>query len=417
VIEEAPAPGMTDEIRAVMGEAAIAAASAAGYVGAGTVEFIADGASGLKAAGFWFMEMNTRLQVEHPVTEAVTGLDLVEWQFRIAAGEALPLPQDKVALDGHAVEARIYAEDPQRGFLPSTGRIVALEYPKAEGIRVDSGVAAGDEVTPFYDPLIGKVIAHGRTREHALDRLADALARTIVVGPRTNLAFLSAVCRAEDFRKNRFDTDYVDRHAQALGAVPQEMDAPAAALGAQRLIARESARIGALAARDEDVPPSPWDAKDAFQLTGPRRLSIALVVDGKPATATLGHGPDALSVTVGGARPDADAVAYETVEAVYVLRGGRQTIVKLVDLDAIDLDHAGGDGTLRAPMHGKVLALMVKTGEKVSKGHRVAVIEAMKMEHALVAPFNGVVEAIATREGSQIAEGAKVMVIEPASDE
>ena len=172
VIEEAPAPGMSAALRASMGEAAVAAAKAAGYEGAGTVEFIADGAGGLKESGFWFMEMNTRLQVEHPVTEAVTGLDLVEWQFRIAAGEKLPLTQAQVPLDGHAVEARLYAEDPERGFLPSTGRLIALKFPKAEGLRIDTGVEAGSEVTPFYDPMIAKLIVHGKSRDEALDRLA-----------------------------------------------------------------------------------------------------------------------------------------------------------------------------------------------------------------------------------------------------
>src|SRR5512136_1546221 len=178
VIEEAPAPGMSSGLRTAMGTAAVAAAKAAGYVGAGTIEFIADGTNGLKPGGFWFMEMNTRLQVEHPVTEAVTGLDLVEWQLRIAAGEKLPLAQDQVAFEGHAVEARLYAEDPERGFLPSTGRLIALQFPKADRVRIDSGVETGSEVTPFYDPMIAKLIAHGKTREDALDRLADALDQT-----------------------------------------------------------------------------------------------------------------------------------------------------------------------------------------------------------------------------------------------
>ncbi len=231
VIEEAPAPGMSAPLRATMGEAAVAAAKAAGYVGAGTVEFIADGANGLKEGAFWFMEMNTRLQVEHPVTEAVTGLDLVEWQFRIAAGEKLPLTQAQVPLNGHAVEARLYAEDPERGFLPSTGRLIALELPAGEGIRVDTGVEAGDEVTPFYDPMIAKLIAHGKTREAALDRLADALDKTIVIGPRSNAGFLAALCRAPAFRDGDFDTGFIDRNLAGLGAAPQGLDRAAVALG------------------------------------------------------------------------------------------------------------------------------------------------------------------------------------------
>ena len=214
VIEEAPAPGMSAALRAAMGEAAVAAAKAVGYEGAGTVEFIADGSGGLKADRFWFMEMNTRLQVEHPVTEAVTGLDLVEWQFRIAAGEKLPFAQAQVPLSGHAVEARLYAEDPERGFLPSTGKLLALQFPQGQGLRIDTGVEAGSEVTPFYDPMIAKLIAHGKSRDEALDRLGAALDNTIVIGPRSNAGFLAALCRAEGFRKGDFDTGFIDRQSR-----------------------------------------------------------------------------------------------------------------------------------------------------------------------------------------------------------
>ena len=243
VIEEAPAVGMNAELRAVMGAAAIAAAKAAGYVGAGTVEFIADGANGLKADRFWFMEMNTRLQVEHPVTEAVTGLDLVEWQFRVAAGEELPLQQHQVKLDGHAVEARLYAEDPEHGFLPSTGRLIGLQFPHAEGLRVDSGVETGNEVTPFYDPMIAKLVAHARTRGEALEHLAHALDQTIVIGPRCNAGFLAALCRASGFRKGDFDTGFIERNLAELGGTPQGLDCAAAALGAQKLVEKEQARV------------------------------------------------------------------------------------------------------------------------------------------------------------------------------
>ena len=266
VIEEAPAPGMTDEIRASMGAAAVAAAKAVGYVGAGTVEFIADGASGLKPNGFWFMEMNTRLQVEHPVTECVTGQDLVEWQFRVASGEPLPLTQDDVPLRGHAVEARLYAEDPERGFLPSTGKLAALEFYQGDGIRVDTGVEAGGEVSPYYDPMIAKVIASAPTREKALDRLADALDRTLVAGPRTNLAFLAGLCRAWDFRAGDFDTGFIDRNLEAMGAVPQKPDPAVIASGVAHLLKREEQRVAAR--RDPELPASPWDQADGFQLSG-----------------------------------------------------------------------------------------------------------------------------------------------------
>src|SRR4029078_6160337 len=228
VMEESPAPGMTVELRARMGAAAVAAAKATGYVGAGTVEFIADATDGLKAGSFWFMEMNTRLQVEHPVTEAVTGLDLVEWQFRIAAGEKLPLMQEQVAPKGHAVEARLYAKDPERCFRPSTGRLVELQFPEAEGLRIDTGVERGSEVTPFYDPMLAKIIARGQTRDEAFDLLAVALERTIVAGPRSNIGFLGALCRATLVRKGDFDTGFVDENLAELGAVPQGLDRGAA---------------------------------------------------------------------------------------------------------------------------------------------------------------------------------------------
>ena len=218
VIEEAPAPGMSATLRAKMGEAAVKATAAVGYVGAGTVEFIADSAKGLREGGIWFMEMNTRLQVEHPVTEAITGLDLVEWQFRVAAGEKLPLTQLQVPLQGHAVEARLYAEDPERGFVPSTGRLVALQFSQSEGIRVDTGVETGSEISPFYDPMIAKVIAQAPTRDAALDRLTAALKQTVAAGPRTNIALLMALCEAPEFRAGQFDTGFIERR-RGLGLV------------------------------------------------------------------------------------------------------------------------------------------------------------------------------------------------------
>ena len=408
VIEEAPAPGMTAAVREAMGAAAVAAAKAVGYVGAGTVEFIADGSKGLNPERFWFMEMNTRLQVEHPVTEAVTGLDLVEWQFRVAAGEALPLAQGDVPLLGHAVEARLYAEDPEKGFLPSTGRLAALALPTGEGIRVDAGVAAGSEVTPYYDPMIAKVIAQGKTRGEALDRLAAALDRTRVAGPRTNLAFLAALARSDGFRRGAFDTGFIERNLVPLGAVPRPFDRAAAAFGVARLLAREQARI---AARSDGGGCSPWDATDGFQLAGHRRTALPVLIDGENATATLSYGANGTKVEIDGEEAAADAEAVEAGETVYVLRGGRQTAVRLKDFEAVDVEHLDADGVIAAPMHGKVLAILVEPGAAVAKGQRVALIEAMKMEHALTAPIAGTVAEVAASAGSQIAEGAKVMVI------
>ncbi len=414
VIEEAPAPGMSAALRAAMGQAAVAAAKAVNYEGAGTIEFIADGAGGLKASGFWFMEMNTRLQVEHPVTEGVTGLDLVEWQFRVAAGEKLPLKQDQVRFEGHAVEARLYAEDPERGFLPSTGKLIALRFPESEGLRVDSGVIAGDAVTPFYDPMIAKLIAHGTTRDEALNRLANALEVTVVAGPRSNAGFLASLARADAFRNGDFDTGFIDAHLDELNASPFGPDRAAAAAGAHELLLREQGHVAAEHACEGETPPSPWDDTGGFQLSGTRRLALPIVADGETLVAEVEYGPAGAAVSVDGETPADDAVAIAAADAVYVLRRGRQTKVTLRDLT---LDHAGerGQGGLvRAPMHGKVLAILVEPGTHVERGERVAIVEAMKMEHTLTAPIDGTIAEIAVSAGAQVAEGARIMLIEAA---
>jgi len=414
VIEEAPAPGMGNELRLAMGSAAVAATKAAGYVGAGTVEFIADSANGLRPDAFWFMEMNTRLQVEHPVTEAVTGLDLVEWQFRIAAGETLPLTQGQVKLDGHAVEARLYAEDPERGFLPSTGRLIVLQFPDSGSLRVDSGVETGSEVTPFYDPMIAKLVAHGGTRKEALDRLADALEQTIVVGPRSNAGFLAALCRAPEFRSGTFDAGFIDRNLADLGAVPQGLDQAAAALGAQMLLAQQPARRDTTGVDEPDQPASPWDATDAFQLSGDRRLAVPIIVNDEEIVAEVSYGGQGQTVSINGIAAATDARGITDNDAVYVLRRGRQTKVTLRDLALNEAGDENKSGVVRAPMHGKVLDLLVDRGARVTRGQRVAIIEAMKMEHTLVAPMDGTVTDVAVVKDAQIAEGGKIMRIEPA---
>jgi 3-methylcrotonyl-CoA carboxylase alpha subunit len=355
------------------------------------------------------MEMNTRLQVEHPVTEAVTGLDLVEWQFRVAAGERLPLKQDQVRLDGHAVEARLYAEDPERGFLPSTGRLVALSFPQAANVRIDSGVETGDMVTPFYDPMIAKVIAHAPTREAALDALASALEATVVAGPRSNAGFLAALARADGFRAGNFDTAFIDRNTAALGATPQGLDRAAAAAGARELIERERVRLGS------GEGTSPWDVADAFQLAGHRRLALPVIADGEAVVAEIDYGAGGATISVDGVAPAEDAVAVVQPDAVYVLRHGRQTKVTLRDLALDKAGDAGGGGLVCAPMHGKVLAVLVEKGAQVTRGERVAIIEAMKMEHTLTAPIEGTVSEIAVAKDAQVAEGAKIMVVEPSA--
>jgi 3-methylcrotonyl-CoA carboxylase alpha subunit len=417
VVEEAPAPGMTPDLRAQMGAAAVTAVRAVGYAGAGTVEFVADGTQGLRADAFWFIEMNTRLQVEHPVTEAVTDLDLVEWQFRIAAREKLPLEQPQVGINGHAVEARIYAEDPESGFLPSTGTIVALQLPG--DVRVESGVEAGGEVTPYYDAMIAKLIAHAPTRAAALDRLADALDRTLIAGPRSNVAFLAALCRAREFRQGAVDTGFVDHSLAALGAVPHAPDRAAAALGVERLLAAKP--MGGVAG--EAAPPhedafaadSPWAACDGFQLGGTRLLNVPVVIDGESAEATVVWGKDGPRVAIDGIAPAADAKVFVAGNDAYVLRHGRQTRVRINDFSAAAAAADGGDGVIKAPMHGRVLELLVGVGDRVAGGQRLAVIEAMKMEHTLVAPFAGVVRQLAVAAGAQVVEGGEIMMIEPSA--
>jgi 3-methylcrotonyl-CoA carboxylase alpha subunit len=404
VIEEAPAPGMTANLRAQIGAAAVEAAKAVSYVGAGTVEFVADGSKALRPDGIWFIEMNTRLQVEHPVTEAVTGLDLVAWQFKVAAGETLPLTQKDVRFDGHAVEARVYAEDPEHDFLPSTGPIVAMELPA--DIRVDSGIEAGGEVTPFYDPMIAKLIAHAPTRAAALDRIAEALDHTAIAGVRTNVAFLAALCRTHDFREGRVDTGFIDRNLAALGAVPHAPDRAAAALGVARLLADEAP------SHDPAEPGSPWDARDGFQLTSTRQIEVPILIGPDTAAATVTFDNGGMQVMVGDDAPAADARAFATKHDVYVLRHGRQTRVRLKDVAVAATEAGGGDGVVRAPMHGRVLELFVGIGDSVTSGQRLAVIEAMKMEHTLRAPFAGTVRQVAAVAGAQVVEGGEIVVIE-----
>jgi 3-methylcrotonyl-CoA carboxylase alpha subunit len=417
VIEEAPAPGMSAEVRAAMGKAATEAAKAVGYVGAGTVEFIADGREGLREDRFYFMEMNTRLQVEHPVTEAITGLDLVELQLQVAAGEPLGFRQADVTASGHAVEARLYAEDPEKGFLPSTGKLWALQFPQGNGIRIDTGVEAGDSVTPFYDPMIAKVIAHGANRTEALDRLAAALGDTIVAGPRTNLAFLKKLAESPGFREGPFDTGFIERNIAALGAEPQPLDAAAVAAAALQLEEeRQFAGILRDTERTDGAAFSPWLVADAFSLMPPPALGLPLLVDGERVEARIEWSEDSARVSLPGHAIDEGeheiTLAQAETGTYLALHRGRQTAVSLFDPFAVDLDAAAGSGGIvKAPMHGKLVALFVTAGEAVTKGQRLAIVEAMKMEHVLTAPRDGTVTEVGAEPGAQVAEGAKVVVL------
>jgi 3-methylcrotonyl-CoA carboxylase alpha subunit len=407
VMEEAPAPGMTEAVRAAMGRAAIAIAKAVGYVGAGTVEFIADAREGVRSNRFYFMEMNTRLQVEHPVTEAITGLDLVELQFRVAAGERLPFAQEDLAIVGHAVEARLYAEDPERGFLPSTGKLWRLRLPAGQGIRVDTGVREGDEITPFYDPMIAKIIAFAPTRQRALDRLSAALRDTAIAGPKTNVNLLQELCEASDFRAARLETGFIDRNLDALVAKRLSVTPAAIAAGALHLMRREAKRFAATVQRGSD----PWSGNDGFQLLGSRTIGVSLNVNGARQEVQLawaGDGPAAPAVSAGDA-PHQGTTVVETGAGVVVIEEGRQTHIALHDPFAVDLEHMHEGGVLKAPMHGKLVAVLVKPGDRVAKGQRLAVIEAMKMEHVLQAPAAGEVTEVSAEAGAQVMEGARLI--------
>jgi 3-methylcrotonyl-CoA carboxylase alpha subunit len=408
VMEEAPAPGMSEAVRAAMGRAAIGAARAVGYVGAGTVEFITDAREGLRPNRFYFMEMNTRLQVEHPVTEAVTGLDLVELQFRVAAGERLPFGQEDLAVVGHAVEARVYAEDPENGFLPSTGKLWRVRLPEREGVRLDTGVREGDEITPFYDPMLAKIIAFAPTRAKAIDRLAAALRETVIAGPKTNVGFLEELCAADEFRAGRIDTGFIDRNLDALVAKRESVTRQAVAAGALHLLERDSKRkpVASAAARL-----SPWSQDDGFQLLGSRTIAVTLTVDGVRQEVQLAwsaSGPALPSHQAGDAAPQA-ATIVETGDAIVVVADGRQTRIELYDPFAADLEHIGEGGVIKAPMHGKLVALFVKPGDRVEKGQPLAVVEAMKMEHVLLAPAAGDILDVTVEAGRQVAEGARLI--------
>ena len=415
VIEECPSPGLPEATRSAMAQAATGAALAAGYQGAGTVEFIADSSRGLAANDFYFLEMNTRLQVEHPVTEAVTGLDLVAWQFWVASGEPLPLRQDAIVCNGAAIEARVYAEDPEHNFLPSPGRILetSLGAESARpGVRVDTGVATGDSVTPFYDAMIAKLIVHAPTRAEALASLDHELDRAIVIGPKTNLGFLRALMRRPEVAAGTFDTGFIDQRLASLGAAPHPPNPRALLAAAQVLLdRRDAARVSPLS------PFDPWAVADSFELVGARRVGLDLLVDGKPERLhAIEEGDHALEAA-GHSAPGHDARAapalFETPDGVYAFLGGRQAYVELVDpLEGSAGAPEEGDGGVRAPMNGRVAALLVAEGDAVEAGQRLAVVEAMKMEHALTAPFAGVVRDLVSDIGDQVEMGERILRVE-----
>ncbi|MEN8892898.1 acetyl/propionyl/methylcrotonyl-CoA carboxylase subunit alpha [Planktotalea arctica] len=409
VIEEAPAPGMTDAVRAAMGAASVRAAEAIGYAGAGTIEFIVDGSDGLREDGFWFMEMNTRLQVEHPVTEAVTGVDLVEWQLRVASGEALPKTQEELTLTGHAFEARLYAEDAAQDFLPATGRLAHLAF--ASGARADTGVRSGDEISPFYDPMIAKLTVHGPTREVALARLRKALGDTQVAGTVTNLGFLHALASHRGFASGDVDTGLIARDYDVLVA-KAELSAQALAQGAM------------MAAINERHGP-----ETGFTLWQPLARMIALQSGGERYDCAVHlSGAHAARIetplgTVHAMRRGA-AWLYGGAPQIPAKRIGSKVYLfgpQGVSFDIVDplerSSAAGGDtDVIVAPMPGLVKAMLAQSGQKVAQGDRLAVLEAMKMEHSLLAQRAGVVAEVLASTGAQVEAGAALIRLEPETE-
>jgi 3-methylcrotonyl-CoA carboxylase alpha subunit len=406
VIEEAPAPGMTPEMRAAMGQAAVRAAEAVNYRGAGTVEFIVDGQGGLRPDGFWFMEMNTRLQVEHPVTEAITGIDLVEWQLRVAAGEGLPMAQADIPLTGHAFEARLYAEDVPAGFLPATGRIDHLRWP--ENARIDTGIRAGDEVSPFYDPMLAKVITHGATRDIALRQMRRALAGTELAGCVTNIGFLGALCAHDGFSAGQVDTGLIDRDLDALiGKAGADVTDALAAV---------------VAVCVDEMGQGPHTG---FALWGPVAQPVTLIIGDETIKARAAiHSAARIDITLDGVTHTATRTASGwTVDGVPLpaatIAGDRITVFTparpvFIRPDPLARDAgATGSDVIEAPMPGLIRAVMVAAGDTVHAGQDLVIQEAMKMEHTLTAWRDGVIAEVLVATGDQVIGGAPLIRLDP----
>jgi 3-methylcrotonyl-CoA carboxylase alpha subunit len=433
VVEEAPAPFMDPARRLAMGEAACAAARAVEYVGAGTVEFIAEGNA------FYFMEMNTRLQVEHPVTEMITGQDLVEWQLRVANGEALPRAQEDLHISGHAIEVRVYAEDPARDFLPSIGTLVHLRQPaETVDVRVDTGVRPGDAITPNYDPMIAKLIVHGDTREEAVRRLAAALRDYEVVGVQTNLGLLRAIAAHPAFAAGELDTGFITRHADVLFAASNAADAADAGLGKVVAIAAtmtlldEQRRVVAATAPAPD-PHSPWGLADAWRMNSDGYQDFCVRRGGSETTLRAYPRRDGYRIDFAGASLHADWAADEAgarlaidgvLHRVRVVRHGAALVVILdgdnfvvtpVDRLAPPRVEAAGDDRLSSPIPARVARILVQPGDAVKKGAPLMVLEAMKMELTLSAPLDGVIATVRHRVDDMVQEGADLITFETAA--
>ena len=424
VIEEAPAPGIDPARRAAMGEAAVNAARAVGYVGAGTVEFVADD------AGFFFLEMNTRLQVEHPVTEAITGFDLVEWQFRVAAGEKLPATQDQIHANGHAIEVRLYAEDPARNFAPSIGRLSVFRTPPAgEGVRIDTGFTAGDSISIHYDAMIAKLIVHDTTRADAIRRMGEALTQCDIAGVASNLDLLSRLVSHPAFAAGAIDTGFIERHADTLLTPPPPPPPQALAAAVLGLLAAETEAAAVSAAASGD-PYSPWAARDGWWLNAAPARVFAFTADdgGAPVTATPAAGAWRLQIgdtsILGRAVPTDGALIVDldgmrepagvtrAGEFVHLRFRGQTWRLRLPDPAAAADEDTGAGGRLVAPIPGQVTQVLAAPGDTVTRGQTLVVLEAMKTVFRLGAPADGVVAAVSCRAGETVEEGALLVAFE-----
>jgi 3-methylcrotonyl-CoA carboxylase alpha subunit len=424
VLEEAPAPGMTPERRAELCETAVRAAKAIDYTGAGTVEFIAEA-----CGAFYFMEMNTRLQVEHPVTEMITGIDLVEWQLRVAAGERLPLRQDELRFAGHAIEARIYAEDPGRNFMPATGKLFQVAFPQeSPGVRVDAGVAQGGEISAWYDPMIAKLIARGRDRVEALARLRQALGEVRIAGAATNVAFLQRLAACRAFSNAELDTGLIERNTAELLAPPKPADARLLAAAAAAEL-NEAQRAAKRSANTSGDPYSPWHEVDGWRLNEDSHHDLALVEAGAEHSLRVRFLERGLRLRIGNeeqafeVQPQGDALRVRFGEALFTAHAVREADEWHVFCDGehrrIGLKRALGEidadtsaGSLCAPMPGRVVRVLTRPGAKVAKGEPLMILEAMKMEHTITAPADGTVKEIHFSDGEQVLEGAQLLTLE-----
>ncbi|MEG3165674.1 biotin carboxylase N-terminal domain-containing protein [Sphingomonas sp. PB2P19] len=404
VIEEAPAPGMDPATREAICAAAVKAAKAVDYVGAGTIEFIADASEGLRADRTWFMEMNTRLQVEHPVTEEITGQDLVEWQLRVASGEPLPKRQDELSIDGWAMEARLYAEDPAKGFLPSIGKLDFFSIGESHLIRVETGVALGNEISPFYDPMIAKLVCHGRSREAAAYGLANACRNSIVAPVKTNAAFLARALSSADFVSANIDTGFIAKHEAELVGSGQPsaavIESAAMAVLHDEMGDAESVQLWRYESRRQPEPyvGSVWRSLAGFRMASEPRIRIALSRDGNNFVVE---------------RPVEQAAMLSTIikgDRILVADMGESYLFSRARADGTSAG-AAADGAMLSPMPGRIIAVDVAVGDVVVKGQKLVTLEAMKMEHALTAPFDGVVEALAAAVGGQVSEGTVLVTI------